>query len=97
MPRKHIDMALPGYRRMHITVENEPDRSILVTLLNTSIGTASMRLPPSIAFRLAEALKDAALSTQDVPTPAQQAEQGAACGCGGGDDMCPCQNVVPVR
>ena len=31
---------------------------------------------------------------QRCPTEAEKKAQGAACGCNGADDYCPCQNVV---
>lgn len=97
MSRNSIDMAQPGGRQSRIIVDTMSDRMIEVTFLRDGKGSAKVQLPPIIALRLSQLLLDAARATQQIPTPAQQAEQAAACPCRGADDMCPCQNVVPIR
>ncbi len=82
---------------MAIIVDARSDDTIAVTFLGRKNFTVTVHMPSHIALQLADQLKDAAISMQRVPTAAQQAEQGARCGCGGADDMCPCQNVVPIR
>ena len=96
MTKESIILRTPTGGTSEISARNTDSGMVELTITRAGASSVS-RFTPDLALDVSILLHDAAMRCQKVPTPQQQIEQGRACGCSGADDMCPCQNVVPIR